>query len=68
MQMDSLLSAWKPHVSRSKNVVMTDNLTRVSIKLLFYSESALTESGGSQDHNCRKCNFGTFTANIFTIS
>lgn len=54
--------------SHSKNAVMTDILTKVCIKLLLSSESAPTESGGSQKHNCRKCNFGTFAANILTIS
>lgn len=51
-----------------KDVVMTDKVKKVYIKLLLLSESAPTEGGGSQKHNCGKCNSGTFTANILTIS
>lgn len=65
--MTSLYSVWKLRVTQ-KNVVITDNLTKVCIKLLLSSESAPPEGGGSQKHNCRKCNSGTFTANILTIS
>jgi len=66
MQMTFPFAVWKLHVPQ-KNVVMTDNLAKVCIQLLLSSELAPTEGGGSQKHSCRKCNSGTFTANISTL-